>query len=81
MGVVGNPALLFPGVGAPTVLGEGLGGTMPSLSSLNSRGMTEWSWAAMKGGAPDNTGGMTSWHTELIMLGRNQGSVKTAGTW
>ena len=81
MGVVGNPTLLFSAVDAPTVLGEGLSGTVPSLSSPDSRGMVGQSWAAVKDGAPDNTGGMTSLYTELTMLGRNKGSVKTAGTW
>ena len=76
-----NPALFFSAVGALTVLGKGLGGTASSLSSPDSRGMVGWSWAAVKGGAPDNTGGMTSLYTELTMLGRNKGSVKTAGTW
>ena len=81
MGVVGNPALLFSAVGALTVLGEGLGGNTSSLSSPDSRGMVGQSWAAVKSGAPDNTGGMTSLYIELTMLGRNKGSVKTAGTW
>ena len=75
-----NPALLFA-MGAPTVLSEGLGGTVLSLSSPDSGGMVGRSWAAAKGGAPDNTGGMTSLYTELTMLGRNKGSVKTPGTW
>ena len=78
---VGNPALLFSVVGAQAVLGEGLGGTALSLSSPDSGGMVGQSWAAAKGGAPDNTGGMTSLYTELTMLGRNKGSVKTPGTW
>ena len=81
MGVVGNPTLLFYAVGALTVLGEGLGGTALSLSSPDSKGIVERSWADAKGEAPDNTGGMTSLYTELTMLGRNKGSVKTPGTW
>ena len=80
MGVVGNPTLLFSAVSVLTVLGEGLGGTVPPLSSTDSTGMVGRSLAAMKGGAPDNTGGMTSLYTELTMLGRNKGSVKTLGT-
>ena len=80
IGVVGNPTLLFSAVGVPTVLGEGLGDTAPSLSSTDSMGMVGWSLAAVKGGAPDNTGGMTTLYTELTMLGRNKGSVKTLGT-
>ena len=78
---MGSPAWLFSAAGIPTVLGEGLGGTVPSLSSTDSRGMVGQSLAAVKGGAPDNTGGMTSLYTELTMLGRNKGSVKTPGTW
>ena len=70
MGVVGNPALLFSAVGALTVLGEGLGGTALSLSSTDSMGKVGQSLAAVKGGVPDNTGGMTSLYTELTMLGR-----------
>ena len=50
MGVAGNPALLFSAVGAQTVLREGLGGTMLSLSSPDSRGMVGQSWTAAKGG-------------------------------
>ena len=73
MGVVGNSTLLFSAVGAPTVLGEGLGGKALSLSSPDSRGMVGQSWAAAKGGAPDNTGGMTSLYTELTMLGKTKG--------
>ena len=80
MGVAGNPALLFSAVGAPTVLGEGLGGTALSLSSTDSGGMAGQPLAAAKGGVPDNTGGITSLYTELTMLGRNKGSVKTPGT-
>ena len=78
---MGNPALLFSAAGALTVLGEGLGGTTLSLSPPDSRGMVGWYWAAVKGGAPENTGSMTILYTELTMLGRNKGSVKTAGTW
>ena len=78
---MGNPTLLFSVVGAQAVLGEGLGGTVLSLSSPDSGGMVGWSWAAAKGGAPDNSGGMTSLYTELTMLGRNKGCVKTPGTW
>ena len=81
MGVAGNPALLLPAVGAQTVLGEGLGGATLSLSSPDSGETVGQSGAAAKGRAPDNTGGMTSLYTELIMLGRNKGSVKTPGTW
>ena len=81
MGVAGNPALLFSVVGAQAVLGEGRGGTALSLTFPDSRGMVGRSWAAVKGGAPDNTGGMTSLYTELTMLGRNKGSVKTPDTW
>ena len=80
MGVAGSPTLLFSAVGVLTVLGEGLGSTVPSLSSTDSRGMVGWSLAAAKGGAPDNTGGITSLYTELTMLGRNKGSVNTPGT-
>ena len=81
MGVAGNPALLFSAVGAQTVLGEGLGGAALSLSSPDSGEMVGQSGAAVKDGVPDNTGGMTSLYTELTMLGRNKGSVKTPGTW
>ena len=81
MGVAGNPALLLPAMGAQTALGEGLGGAALSLSSPDSGEMVGQSGAAAKGRAPDNTGGMTSLYTELTMLGRNKGSVKTAGTW
>ena len=77
---MGNPALLFSAVGALTVLGEGLGGTVLSLSSPDPRGMVGQSWAAVKGGAPENTGSMIILYTELTMLGRNKESVKTAGT-
>ena len=80
MGVAGNTALLFSAVGALTVLGEGLGGTAISLSSTDSRGMVGQLLAAAKGGARDNTGGMTSLYTELTMLGINKGFVKTPGT-
>ena len=80
IGVVGNPALLFSAVGALTVLGEGLGGTVLSLSPTDSRGMVRRLLAAVKGGALDNTGGMTSLYTELTMLDRNKGSVKIPGT-
>ena len=73
MEVVGNPALLFSAVGAQTVLGEGLGGTALSLSSPDSGEMVGRSGAAAKGGALDNTGGMTSLYTELTMLGQEQG--------
>ena len=81
MGVAGNPALLLPAVGAQTVLGEGLGGAALSLPSPDSGEMVGWSGTAAKGGAADNTRGMTSLYTELTMLGRNEGSVKTPGTW
>ena len=80
MGIAGNPTLLLPAVGA-LVLGEGLGGAALSLSFPDSGEMVGRSGAAAKGGAPDNTGGMTSLYTELTMLGRNKGSVKTPGTW
>ena len=81
MGVAGNPTLLFPTVGAQTVFCEGLGGTALSLSSPDSGEMVGRSGSAAKGRAPDNTAGMTSLYTELTMLGRNKGSVKTPGTW
>ena len=81
MGIAGNPTLLLPAVGAQTVLGEGLGGAALFLPSPDSREMGGRSGAAAKGRAPDNTGGMTSLYTELTMLGRNKGSVKTPGTW
>ena len=81
MGFAGNPSLLLPAMGAQTVLGEGLGGAALSLSSPDSGEMVGWSGVAAKGVAPDNTGDMTSLYTELIMLSRNKGSVKTAGTW
>ena len=80
MGVAGNPTLLFSAAGVPTVLGEGLGGTASSLSSTDSTGVVGQSLAAVNGGVPDNIGGMTSLYTELTMLGRNKGSVKTPGT-
>ena len=77
---MGNLALPFSAVGVPAVLGKVLGGTVPSLSSTDSMGVVGQSLAAVKGGAPANTGGMTSLYTELTMLGRNKGSVKTPGT-
>ena len=77
---MGNPALSFSAAGTPAVLREGLGVTAPSLSSTDSTGVVGQSVAAMKGGASANTGGPTSLYTELTMLGRNKGSVKTPGT-
>ena len=77
---MGNPALPFSATGAPAVLGEGLGATVPSLSSTDSTGVVGQSFAAVKDGASANTGGLTSLYTELTMLGRNEGSVKTPGT-
>ena len=71
MGVAGNPTLLLPAMGAQTVLGEGLGGAALSLSSPDSGEMVGWSGAAVKGGALDNIGGMTSLYTELTMLIKN----------
>ena len=77
---MGNPALPFSAVGVPAVLGEGLGGTVSSLSSTDSMEVGGRLLAAVKGGTQANTGGMTSLYTELTMLGRNKGSVKTPGT-
>ena len=79
-GVVGNPVPPSSAAGAPVVLGEGLGAMVPSLSSTGSTGVVGWSFAVVEGGALANTGGLTSLYTELIMLGRNEGSVKTPDT-
>ena len=62
------------------MLGEGLGAAVPSLSSTDSTGVVGWSLAVVKGGASANTGGLTGLYTELTMLGRNKGSVKTPDT-
>ena len=77
---MGNPALPFSAVSVPAVLGEGLGITVPFLSSTDSTGVVGWSFAAVKGGASANTGDLTSLYSELTMLDRNKGSVKTPGT-
>ena len=79
-GAVGNPTLPISAVGVPAVLGEGLGVTVPSLSSTDSIGVVGWSLTAVKGGSSANTGGLASLYTELTMLGRNKGLVKTPGT-
>ena len=77
---MGNPTLPFSAVGVPAALEEGLGVTVSSLSSTDSTGVVGQLFAAVKGGTSANTGGLTSFYTELTMLGRNIGSVKTPGT-
>ena len=77
---MGNPALSFYAAGILAVLREGLGVTVPSLSSTDSTGVVGRSFAAVKGGASANIGGLTSLYTELTMLGRNKGFVKTPST-
>ena len=79
-GVAGNPALPFSAVSVLAVLGEGLGVTVSFLLSTDSTGVVGQSSAAVKGGVSPNTGGLTSLYTEMTMLGRNEGSVKTPGT-
>ena len=77
---MGNSTLPFSAMDVPAALGEGLGVAVSSLSSTDPTGVVGQSVAAVKGGDSANTGGLTSLYTELTMLDRNKGSVKTPGT-
>ena len=76
-GVVGKLALLFSAEGVPEVPGEGLGVPMLSWPSTDFTGVVGLSGADEKGRALPSTGGVANPYTELAMLGKNKGSVKT----